>query len=647
MGHPASRRSGRERSAPSAWWVESPVHHAPGAESCEPSLGLQQRGAVRQQTASCPPTAGAACGNAQILLESRSTSSQIPAWAASFLNASGALSADMARALAECAAATAAATAATAAASTATAALTRPVQAAGSGSALPPAPFPYSVSEGPGSRHDAVPTQQGVDHAAAQVGTGLHGPLSLQQQEPWMVERGRPNDDHAVSCEGRGPEDEVQGGDEFPQDHSMQREPQQERQCGLLSESAAGGLEPTNNLPVAGQPGSRKPTDPQPGPVPQQQPPVSGIRPFDRPAVPSNCGLVQALYNQASRTVRAVDAAYIEVARVRGHVIQPAIETDHGTGREAGPFQCVLNTAASSTEPRLVATGTGRGNTRAIAKLSAFASMFQDLLSKESTRATCPITVENIHLHPVTWLPRLGVFQNAALTAGCPRARKRLKGLQANNAPIDPVSYLNCYSKSAIGYEMIYMTSQEGTWMRQLFQTKVTCWGKVANKGHKKALWTATSNFFASAKDSKQHAAASGMEILDQATAAAGEVVDDISDSEMVGGCTLALGVQGRPAAGWPKRSPEHVVSQMSKPDLLKRRQQLARDPRVVVLDTQTIPQLLQLQASYTGPHADRMDAHNPLRCPFYLCRVRMEMELRVAQQWPNNRAVKPWSRTA
>lgn len=60
---------------------------------------------------------------------------------------------------------------------------------------------------------------------------------------------------------------------------------------------------------------------------------------------------------QASRTVRAVNAAYIEVARVRGHVIQPAIETDHGTGRETGPFQCVLNTAASSTEPRLVATG--------------------------------------------------------------------------------------------------------------------------------------------------------------------------------------------------------------------------------------------------------------------------------------------------
>lgn len=146
--------------------------------------------------------------------------------------------------------------------------------------------------------------------------------------------------------------------------------------------------------------------------------------------------------------------------------------------------------------------------------------------------------------------------------------------------------------------------------------------------------------FFASAKDSKQHAAASGMEIIAQATAAAGEVVDDISDSEMVGGCTLALGVQGRPAAGWPERSPEHVVSQMSKPDLMKRRQELARDPSVVALDTQTIPHLLQLQASYTGPHADRMDAHNPLRCPFYICRVRLEMELRVAQQWPNDRAV-------
>ncbi|MEW5305475.1 MAG: hypothetical protein WDW36_008011 [Sanguina aurantia] len=137
MGHPASRRSGRERSAPKAWWVESPVHHAPGAESCEPSLGPQQRGAVRQQTA----------------------------------------------------------------------ALTRPVQAACSGSALPPAPFPYSVSEGPGSRHDAVPTQQGVDHA-------------------------------------------------------------------------------TN-------------------PVPQQQPPVSGSRLFDRPAVLSNCGLVQALYNQMYTTALA------------------------------------------------------------------------------------------------------------------------------------------------------------------------------------------------------------------------------------------------------------------------------------------------------------------------------------------------------
>ncbi|MEW5298090.1 MAG: hypothetical protein WDW36_001248 [Sanguina aurantia] len=443
----------------------------------------------------------------------------------------------------------AAATAATAAASTATAALTRAVQAAGSGSALPRAPFPSSVSEGPGSRHDAVPTQQGVQHV-------------------------------------------------------------------------------TN-------------------PVPQQPPPVSGIRAFDRPAVPSNCGLVQALYNQASRTVRAVDAAYIEVARARGHVIQPATETDHGTGREAGPFQCVRNTAASSTEPRLVATGTGCGNTRAIAKLSAFASMFQDLLSKESTRAERPITVDDIHLHPVTWLPRLGVFQNAALTAGCPRARQRLKGRQANNAPMDPVSYLDRYKRDAIGYEMIYTTSQEGTWMRHLFQTRVTCWGRVGHKGGRKALWTATSNFFASAKDSKQHAAASGMEIIAQATAAAGEVVDDISDGEMVGGCTLALGVQGRPAAGWPERSPEHAVSQMSKPDLLTRRQELARDPRVVALDTKTIPQLLELQASYTGPHAHRMDAHHPLRCPFYICRVRLEMELCVAQQWPNNRAVKPWSHTA
>lgn len=36
----------------------------------------------------------------------------------------------------------------------------------------------------------------------------------------------------------------------------------------------------------------------------------------------------------------------------------------------------------------------------------------------------------------------------------CCRARKRLKGLQANNAPIDPVSYLDRYSKGEIGYEV-------------------------------------------------------------------------------------------------------------------------------------------------------------------------------------------------
>lgn len=52
-----------------------------------------------------------------------------------------------------------------------------------------------------------------------------------------------------------------------------------------------------------------------------------------------------------------MDAAFAKVARERGHVTQPAIVTDHGTGKEPGPYKCVLNTAASSTEPRIVATG--------------------------------------------------------------------------------------------------------------------------------------------------------------------------------------------------------------------------------------------------------------------------------------------------
>lgn len=65
--------------------------------------------------------------------------------------------------------------------------------------------------------------------------------------------------------------------------------------------------------------------------------------------------------------------------------------------------------------------GTGFGETTAIAKMAAYASMFQNLLSKQSIRAKRPITVDDVHLHPVTWIPQLGVFQNANLTAGCPR----------------------------------------------------------------------------------------------------------------------------------------------------------------------------------------------------------------------------------